>query len=233
MIARNGSGKCRNLAKLPRAFFVEKINPYKIPRVDHVSGVRGYSTLPQRFIKFRQPFCCRHLFQEHSSPLKQYHIFSNSQIGSETTKITMGASSSKEAVHENMIAAVLLGNIASDDYLARAHKALTELRVGQPPSIGPQPFMEFYNVHLMLEPGPQPLEHGLVRMGDGTWFIACKTDLGTEITGEMFDWWFRNCTGNDRFKWWHPLDHRSGDWNPQVANTMTRTTITTTHISFH
>ena len=114
-----------------------------------------------------------------------------------------------------MVAAVLTGNIASDDYLARAHKALNELDIGEPPSIGQQPFMEFYNVHVMLEEGNQPLEHGLVRLGDGTWFIACKTDLGTDITGEMFDWWFRNCTGSERFKWWHPHDHKTGDWNPQ------------------
>ena len=127
----------------------------------------------------------------------------------------MGAVSSKEAVHENMVAAVLLGQIAKDDYLARAHKALTELEVGEPPSFAAQPWMEFYNVHLMLVPGPQPLEHGMVRLSDGTWYIAVKTDLGTAINGDMFDWWFRHCTGDERFKWLHPRDHKSGDWNPQ------------------
>lgn len=127
----------------------------------------------------------------------------------------MGALLSKEAVHENMVAAVLLGQIAKDDYLARAHKALTELEVGEPASFAAQPWMEFYNVHLMLVPGPQPLEHGMVRLSDGTWFIAAKTDLGTTINGDMFDWWFRHCTGDERFKWLHPIDHKSGDWNPQ------------------
>ena len=116
-----------------------------------------------------------------------------------------------------MLASVLCGSIASDDYLARSHKVLGELVVDEPCNTfdGSDEFMDINNAYMMLQPGPQPIEHGFVRQSDGCWFIATNTDLGTECNGEMFDWWYRNCTDTERFKWWHPKDHKFGNWDPQ------------------
>lgn len=137
----------------------------------------------------------------------------------------MGCSSSlddasRNSIHENMLASVLSGNIATDDYLARSHKVLLDLVNAEegPPETGhldSKDFMDINNAYLMLEPGPQPLEHGVIRQNDGTWFIAVQTDLGTECTGKMFDWWISNCTDTERYRWWHPKDNKNGDWDPQ------------------
>ena len=51
----------------------------------------------------------------------------------------------------------------------------------------------------MVEPGYMDLEHGYVRCDDGGWYIACLTDLGESVNGEMFDWWFRNCDSDGNF----------------------------------
>ena len=67
----------------------------------------------------------------------------------------------------------------------------------------------------MLNSGHQEMEHGYVRRVDGSWYIACHTDLGDACNGEMFDWWFRNCDNTERYRWWHPRDHIEGEWNPQ------------------
>lgn len=125
---------------------------------------------------------------------------------------------SKNSCHENMLASVLSNCIEANDYLARSHKLLDELTVDQPQKLVPgtdKVFMDINNAFMMLEPGAQPLEHGYSRQSDGQWFIAVNTDLGTLINGEMFDWWFRNCTDTERYKWWHPKDHKTGDWDPQ------------------
>ena len=116
-----------------------------------------------------------------------------------------------------MLASVIAGSISSDDYLARSHKILSDLVIPEPANTyaGPDHFMDINNAYMMLEPGPQPLEHGFVRQSDGCWYIACSTDLGTECNGEMFDWWYRNCTDTERFKWWHPKSHKTGNWDPQ------------------
>lgn len=134
----------------------------------------------------------------------------------------MGCSSSldeksKNCIHENMLASVIAGSIAEDDYLARSHKVLGDLVIPEPVTTyaGADHFMDINRAYMMLEPGPQALEHGFVRQSDGCWYIACSTDLGTECNGEMFDWWFRNCTDTEKFKWWHPKNHKSGNWDPQ------------------
>ena len=134
----------------------------------------------------------------------------------------MGGSSSfnekaKNSIHENMLASTLSGDVTGDDYLAISHKALTELEEEKPDNkfTGSETFMDIGNAFMMLEEGLQPLEQGFHRQSDGCWYIACLTDLGTECTGEMFDWWLRNCTDAERFKWWHPRDHVSGNWDPQ------------------
>ena len=116
-----------------------------------------------------------------------------------------------------MLASVLAGTVADDDYLARSHKVLSDLVIEEPTNAytGSDLFMDINYAYMMLEPGDQPLEHGFVRQSDGCWFIACKTDLGTECTGEMIDWWYRNCVDSERFKWWHPKSHKSGNWDPQ------------------
>jgi hypothetical protein len=51
----------------------------------------------------------------------------------------------------------------------------------------------------MIEPGYMELENGYVRCEDGGWYIACLTDLGEYVNGEMFDWWFRNCDDDGKY----------------------------------
>ena len=72
----------------------------------------------------------------------------------------------------------------------------------------------------LVNQGYLNLEHGYVRMSDGTWYVACLTDLGHEVNGEMFDWWFRNCDNGEKYRWWHPVDHVSGTYEPQFYAVM-------------
>lgn len=63
------------------------------------------------------------------------------------------------------------------------------------------------------------LENGYLRNSDGSLFISTITNLGVELNGEMFDWWFRNCDDSNKYKWWHPKDHISGTWDDSYFNT--------------
>eukprot|EP01038_Epipyxis_sp_PR26KG_P006220 gene6220-8572_t len=76
------------------------------------------------------------------------------------------------------------------------------------------------DIHQMAEPGYMILENGYCRAADGTWYIACLIDLGPDITGEMFDWWFCQCDNTEKYKWSHPYQHFSNTWNPQYYSSM-------------
>ena len=65
----------------------------------------------------------------------------------------------------------------------------------------------------LLDSNYKDLEHGYMRNEDGTWYISCWTDLGKECTGEMFDFWLCHCDDTERYKWWHPIDHKRGTWS--------------------
>ena len=96
----------------------------------------------------------------------------------------MGCSSSfderaKNSVHENMLASVMCGALADDDYLAISHRNLGDLIIFVPNNQfnTPDNFMDINNAYMMLARGYQPLEHGFHRRSDGCWYIACLSDL--------------------------------------------------------
>lgn len=73
---------------------------------------------------------------------------------------------------------------------------------------------------LLLDPNYHDLEHGYMRNEeDGKWYISCRTDLGKECTGEMFDFWLSQCDNTERYKWWHPVDHKRGTWSEDYFKT--------------
>lgn len=111
------------------------------------------------------------------------------------------------------------GNIPQHDYLSRAvlimdnikseEMAISQVNRGSPSDAIPS--IEF--VQSMTEPGYSNFEDGYTRLDDGTLYVACRTDLG-EVTGDMFDWWFANVDDTTRYRWWHPVDHIVGNWDP-------------------
>lgn len=111
----------------------------------------------------------------------------------------------------------LNGGASREDYLARSMMVLSTFQIRDPTNgkFNASSFVDISMAQQMLKPGHQELEHGYVRRSDGTWYIACHTDLGDGCNGEMFDWWFRNCDNTERYRWWHPKDHIEGEWNPQ------------------
>lgn len=124
------------------------------------------------------------------------------------------------AVKFEYLASELIGEIVEDDYLALAMAALESFQPEQPiPSdCNPRNVINFSQAYLLQSQENFPLENGYVRASDGSWYIACKVDLG-EITGEMFDWWFRACENTERFRWWHPKNHKSAEWDLQLFAT--------------
>jgi len=116
----------------------------------------------------------------------------------------------------------LSGNVLDDDYLGKATLALQSFvmrRVdpftGLKRRYSSKDALPWNEAHKMLQPGYLEMEHGYVRFPDGTYHVAVLTDLGTECTGEMVDWWFSHCDNTERYKWWHPQDHVSCEWDLQ------------------
>jgi len=71
----------------------------------------------------------------------------------------------------------------------------------------------FEDAHVMMNPGYLTMENGWVRRHNGSLFVATLTDLGEDVNGKMFDWWFCHCEDSERYQWWHPHDHVSGTWD--------------------
>lgn len=121
------------------------------------------------------------------------------------------------SVHADLLASELTGTVSKNDYLAMSHLVLNDFQINDPTDgvFDSSGYLHLENVDRMLEPGYLALEHGYVRHSNGSWYVACYTELGTNCNGEMIDWWFRHCDNTERYKWWHPKDHIKGDWNPQ------------------
>jgi hypothetical protein len=77
----------------------------------------------------------------------------------------------------------------------------------------------------LLDPGPQPLETGVVRLPSGVLHVAARTDMPM-CKGRMLEWWFRFAPDTQQYAWWHPLDHVSSAW----MKTSPSTHIGSTHI---
>jgi len=110
----------------------------------------------------------------------------------------------------------ILGEVNEDDYFGRSARVLDGFQVSDP--TGGEQFDQHSIMPLdesfrMVEPGYMDLEHGYVRTENGGWYVACLTDLGENVNGEMIDWWFRNCDDDEKYRWWHPKDHIKGTWD--------------------
>ena len=121
----------------------------------------------------------------------------------------------------------LSGNVMDDDYLGKSMLALDSFVMrkadpftGLPRKYKWQEALSFDDAFKMQQPGYLDMEHGYVRNKDGTYYVCCLTDLGTECTGEMVDWWFSHVESTERYKWWHPRDHISSDWDLQYFSVM-------------
>ncbi|HEX3690386.1 MAG TPA: hypothetical protein VHV28_11830 [Solirubrobacteraceae bacterium] len=84
---------------------------------------------------------------------------------------------------------------------------------------------EVEDAALLLDPGAQAIETGVVRLGSGVLHIAARTDM-PRCTGRMFEWWFRFAPDTQQYSWWHPADHVSSDWK----ETSPQSHIGSTHI---
>ena len=71
--------------------------------------------------------------------------------------------------------------------------------------------MELNEINRLLNPAPLAMEMGYERLASGVLHVACRTDLHG-VTGESFEWWFRAKPGTREYKWWHPTDHVSSEW---------------------
>ncbi len=127
----------------------------------------------------------------------------------------------RRSVEGDLLAAELIGGATDDDYIARSRYVLQEFEVEETDNDNrdSSEYLDIECAYKMLDGGYLPLEHGYVRTSDGSWLIACRTDLGQECTGKHFDWWFCNCDNTERYRWWHPVDHVVGEWNPQYYST--------------
>ena len=121
----------------------------------------------------------------------------------------------------------LAGNVLEDDHLGKSMLALESFVVrkadpftGLPRKYKASEALAFDEAFRLLQPGYLDLEHGYVRNSDGTYCVACLTDLGMDCTGEMVDWWFSHVDSTERYKWWHPKDHVSSDWDLQYFSVM-------------
>lgn len=131
----------------------------------------------------------------------------------------MGTSSSKRYLEEleigvdvenhegivlpELLLAELNRGLKEDDYIA---KSMIALKSNPIPLDNLQLFDSEFALRLddlsdLLQPGYLPMENGYARRGDGVWCIAILTDLGHNINGEMFDWWFCHCEEDEHHKW--------------------------------
>lgn len=120
-----------------------------------------------------------------------------------------------------LMVAEITGEIDDHDYFARSMKILESLNhLDSLESYAPEDALDLEDIYLLAEPGYLTLENGYVRKTDGSLYIALFIDLGYELNGDMFGWWFCNVDNDEKFKWWHPLNHISGTWDPSYYSMM-------------
>jgi len=127
-----------------------------------------------------------------------------------------------EPIPAELLRSELSGVVDDADYFARSMNYLNRLDI-DPTTLEqyhPDDSISFEDINLLSQPGDLAMEDGIVRRNDGTLYIAVRTDLGTEVTGDMIDWWFCNCDSTEKYKWWHPKDHISGVWDPPYYGAM-------------
>ena len=116
----------------------------------------------------------------------------------------MGCNASKgnyetAAIKGELLVSELLGKIEDNDYFAKAMTVLENFVI-EPPNADEcksENYLDVQHAYKLCDDGYLPLENGYARGADGTWCIACKIDL-ENVTGEMFEWWFRACENTER-----------------------------------
>lgn len=133
-----------------------------------------------------------------------------------------GTSSPSSVVRPELLMSELIGEVKESDYFARSTHLLDNFVMDDPTQgrFNPEDALSLDEAYKLVSPGYLNLEHGFVRAADGSWYIACLTDLGHEVNGEMFDWWYRNCDETQRFRWSHPRDNVSCTYEPQFYAVM-------------
>jgi hypothetical protein len=133
-----------------------------------------------------------------------------------------GTSSPNGVVRPELLVSELIGEVKESDYYARSTHLLDNFVMDDPTQgkFNPEDALSIDEAYKLVNQGYLNLEHGYVRCEDGSWYIACLTDLGHEVNGEMFDWWYRNCDESQRFRWWHPRDHFACTYEPQFYAVM-------------
>jgi hypothetical protein len=89
--------------------------------------------------------------------------------------------------------------VKDEDYFARSGHILDNLSLEKPINENAS-VLSFDEAHKIVSQSSEELENCFLRTSDGGWYIACSMDLGAEINGEMFDWWFRNCDDDEKFR---------------------------------
>ncbi len=159
-------------------------------------------------------YCCSFLFILSCWLCFSIHLVSQKEMGGTLT------TASTDVVPPELLVSKLIGHTNDDDYYARSTLLLNEFKVNDPTNgeFSDEFSFNIEDAYKMLD--EPSLEHGYVRRKDGSWYIACYTELGRDINGEMIDWWFRNCDNNEKYRWWHPKNHVAGTWEPQFYAVM-------------
>lgn len=63
----------------------------------------------------------------------------------------------------------------------------------------------------LLESEASPLETGYARLPDGQLYVAVRHEL-PGVTCAMIDWWFAWHGTDERYRLWHPKDHKKACW---------------------
>jgi hypothetical protein len=126
-----------------------------------------------------------------------------------------------EPIRPELLMAEINGEIAENDYFARSLSILSNIQIDNIEIYqNSNDAIELEDVYLLAEPGYLTVENGIVRKNDGSLYIAVFVDLGYEINGNMFEWWFCNNDNNEKFRWVHPLNHVNGTWDPSFYSMM-------------
>lgn len=142
----------------------------------------------------------------------------NIQQGNDISSQKYGLSN--DPIPPELLIAEINGEIAENDYYARSIKILQNIQIDNIEAYKPEDAIDLDDAYLLAEPGYLTCENGIVRKPDGSLYVAVFVDLGYEVNGDMFDWWFSNCDNNEKFRWWHPLNHVSGTWDPSFYSMM-------------
>jgi len=116
----------------------------------------------------------------------------------------------------------LRGKVEENDYFGRSTTILRTIDVSieNEGTFKPSDAVDIDNMSVLVQPGYLSLENGYVRRDDGSIFIAVYLDLGYEVTGPMFDWWFSNCDNDEKCKWMHPKNNLYNTFDSNFYATM-------------